>query len=212
MRHEISHILNGHVAYRCDRLGLPFAPELDLTRGTPEPPLTRQTLEMNADMGAAANSAGSVIRAVTDPGRRPPPPFDRFFQDPAWAMFDYAFGICPFFRMFGDDSLPAMGADKITYPPFRVRQMISIATAAYYISQRWGNELAGTCHQAMVEAMIQAEHAYSILTGEPLAVQGLREAWDGTGWRQVQEKLLAHWRDELRNELLPFAHIELPEA
>ena len=49
---------------------------------------------------------------------------------------------------------------------------------------------------------------------KPLAIlkDSLREAWDSTGWRHVQDKLIAHWREELRGELLPFTHIELPDA
>ena len=160
----------------------------------------------------AINGAGNVIGAVKDPSRRPPPPLDRYYQDPTRAMFDYAFGICPFFRLFGDDSLAAVNPDQITYPPFRVRQMIAIAMSAYFISRRWVEELANTCHKAMADSMIQVEHTYSIVTGEPLATKGLREAWDGTGWRHVKDKLIAHWRDDLRAELLPFTHIELPEA
>ena len=212
LSHEITHVIHGHVAYRMDRLGLPCVPEVRWTRGTGEPPLTRQTLEMDADMGAAANEAGNVIGAVMDKARRPGPPLDRYYQDPERAMFDFAFGICPFFRIFGDDFLPPLNADKLLYPPFRVRQMIAIATSAYFISRRWGTELADRCQEAMAEAMLQVEDAWSKMTGEPLRVKGLREAWDGTGWGHVRDKLIAHWRTDLRPELLPFTHIELPEA
>lgn len=64
----------------------------------------------------------------------------------------------------------------------------------------------------MKEAIRQAEYAYCQVTGEAMAIGGLREAWDGTGWRHVQNKLITDWRDELYDELLPFSFIELPEA
>lgn len=90
--------------------------------------------------------------------------------------------------------------------------MIAIASATYFISRRWNHELAVSCQQAMKEGMLQVEHAYCQVTGERIATKGLIEAWNGTGWRHVQNKLIAHWRDELYDELLPFSFIELPEA
>src|SRR5713101_6137811 len=62
------------------------------------------------------------------------------------------------------------------------------------------------------EAMIQVEYAYYHVTAEAMATKGLTEAWNGTGWRHVKNKLIAHWREESYDELLPFSFIELPEA
>lgn len=210
--HEITHLLHGHVAYRQDRLGLAGIAEMGWDKGDPEPALTRQTLEMDADMGAAVAQAGRVMAITMDATLRPSGPLARYFQTPEEAMFHFAFGVCPFFRMFGDDRVPAADANIETYPPWRVRQMIAIATATYHISRRWNHDLAVSCQQSMKDAMIQVEHAYCRVTGEPMATAGLTEAWDGTGWRHVQNKLIAHWRDELYDELLPFSYVELPEA
>ena len=163
-------------------------------------------------MRAAVAQAGMVMSLVMDPALRPSGELGRFYQTPEEAMFHFAFGICPFFRMFGDDSVPAADADIETYPPWRVRQMIAIASATYFISRRWNHELAVSCQQAMKEAMLQVEHAYCLVTGEAMATQGLIEAWNGTGWRHVQNKLIKHWRDELYDELLSFSFTELPEA
>jgi hypothetical protein len=136
----------------------------------------------------------------------------RFYRTPEEAMFYFAFGICPFFRMFGDDPVPAADADIETYPPWRVRELIAIATAAYFISRRWNHQLAVKCQQSMREAIIQSEKAYCLATGEKMATNGLKEAFEGAGWEHVQDKLIAHWRDELYTELLPFSFLELPEA
>jgi hypothetical protein len=210
--HEITHLIHGHIAYGEDRIGCRGISERGWKKGEPEPALTSQTLEMDADMGAAVAQAGMVMSLVMDPALRPSGELGRFYQTPEEAMFHFAFGICPFFRMFGDDSVPAADADIETYPPWRVRQMIAIASATYFISRRWNHNLAVSCQQAMKEAMLQVEHAYCLVTGEAMATKGLIEAWNGTGWRHVQNKLIAHWRDELYDELLPFSFIELPEA
>ncbi len=210
--HEITHLLHGHVGYREDRLGHSGISEISWKKGESEPALTRQTLEMDADIGAAVAQAGTVIWRVMVPTQRPTGALSRFYQTPEDAMFHFAFGICPFFLMFGDDLVPAADADIEMYPPWRVRQMVAIASATYYISQHWNHELAISCQNSMKEAMLQVEHVYSLVTGEAMATEGLREAWDGTGWRHVQNKLIAHWREELYDELLPFSYIELPEA
>lgn len=101
--HEITHLIHGHVAYREDRLGHRGISEKGWKKGEPEPALTRQTLEMDADMGAAVAQVGTVMWRVMDPAQRPSGELGRFYQTPEEAMFHFAFGICPFFRMFGDD-------------------------------------------------------------------------------------------------------------
>lgn len=210
--HEITHLIHGHIAYGDDRRNQPGISERRWKKGDPEPAITSQTLEMDADMGAAVAQAGFVMRLTMDPALRPTNELARVFQTPEAAMYHFAFGICPFFRMFGDDPVPAADADVETYPPWRVRELIAIASATYYISRRWNEALALKCQQAMKEALIQSETAYCLVTGEPMSTQGLKAAFEGDGWRHVQDKLIAHWRDELYAELLPFSFIELPEA
>ena len=103
--HEITHLIHGHIAYmevRCGHCGIS---ERGWKKGEPEPALTSQTLEMDADMGAAVAQAGTVMRPVMDPAQRPSGELGRFYQTPAEAMFHFAFGICPFFRMFGDSRI-----------------------------------------------------------------------------------------------------------
>jgi hypothetical protein len=163
-------------------------------------------------MGAAVAQAGIVMRLATNPTLRPTNKLARLYRTPNEAMFDFAFGICPFFRMFGDDPVPAADADIETYPPCRVRQMIAIATTTYFISRRWNHNLAVSCQQKMKDAMIQVEYVHCRVTGEKMATKGLTKAWDGTGWRHVQDKLIAHWRGKLYDELLPFSFAELQEA
>ncbi|HUE13800.1 MAG TPA: hypothetical protein VMR25_06530 [Planctomycetaceae bacterium] len=210
--HEITHLIHGHIAYGDDRRGQRSITERRWKKGEREPAITSQTLEMDADMGAAVAQSGFVMRLSTDPALRPIGKLARLFQTPEEAMYHLAFGICPFFRMFGDDSVPAADDDIETYPPWRVRELIAIASATYYISRRWNDEIALKCQQAMKEAIIQSETAYSLVTGEPMSTKGLKAAFGGDGWRHIQDKLIAHWRDELYAELLPFSFIELPEA
>lgn len=143
--HEITHLIHGHIAYSEERLGHRHITERGWKKGEPEPALTSQTLEMDADMGAAVAQVGTVMSRVMDPAQRPTGELTRFYQTPQEAMFHFAFGICPFFRMFGDDSVPAADADIEAYPPWRVRQMIVIASATYFIARQWSHELAVSC-------------------------------------------------------------------
>ena len=58
--HEITHLIHGHIAYGEDRLGHRGISERGWKKGEPEPALTSQTLEMDADIGAAVAQAGTA--------------------------------------------------------------------------------------------------------------------------------------------------------
>ena len=159
---------------------------------------------MDADIGAAVAQAGAVMWRVMDPAQRPSGELGRFYQTPKRPCSILPSESVRSFACSGTISVPTADADIETYPPWRVRQMIAIASATYFISRRWNHVLAVSCQQAMKEAMLHVEHAYCQVTGKPMATKGLTEAWDGTGWRHVQNKLIAHWRDELYDRVASF--------
>jgi hypothetical protein len=210
--HEITHLIHGHIAYKEDRFGQRGIRELGWKKRDPEPPLTRQTLEMDADMGATALQVAFVMLAVENVAKIKDDLMARFFKSPEQAMYYLALGISPFFRMFGDEPVPAADADVEMYPPWRVRLLIATATACNLVSQLRNHELAVACQNKMRDAIVLMERAYCDITGEPMATRGLTQAFEGSGWQHVQDKLLTHWRDELRAELLPFSFVPLSKG
>lgn len=209
--HELTHIVNGHVDLVRDRLGLPFVAELGWAKSTAMPAVTRQTLEMDADCGAVCHQIGTIRIKLTDPERKPPPPWDSLYQSPAESLFDWAIAAWSFFRLFGDDMYPGMDLAAGHYPPFRVRQLIAIATAVSFILEKWDHTLAKPCSQRMADASVEVERAFSTVTGEPVSIAGVKQAWGGSGWKHIEGNLLSHWKTQLRGELQPFAYTSLPE-
>jgi hypothetical protein len=204
--HELPHILHGHIDYMADRLGIPFVSEFAWQRGTPEPPLTRQTMEMDADSGAVAIAGDNIHRKVTDPSRKPDPPWDRYYADAPGAFSHWSFAIWAFLRVFGDDSLAGVAdATQLTYPPWRLRQQIALNTQVAFVRQHWDANLIPTCSGVMTTAAVQAELAFERVTGSPREVSGLQHTWSGEGWKHFKDVLRAHWQNELRSELVPFA-------
>jgi hypothetical protein len=208
--HELTHIRNGHIDYRNDRLKLDLLPELGWVAGTAEPTLTRQTLEMDADCGATVYQIGQLHALEKNPSSRPPAPWGQFYAGPKQTLFNWAFAVSIFFRVFGDESFAGVKLAEIPYPPIRVRQMVALSTAMTYVQERWDRGLEDTCGESLSDAVAQAEEAFSVITGKPRETDGLREAM-GPGMRHVMDTLVAHWKTSLRKEVEPFAHAKLPD-
>jgi hypothetical protein len=140
--HELTHIANGHIDYCNAKLGYAVLPEVVWVDGEDEPPITRQTLEMDADSGAVSAGIGTIRIKTSDPAMRPPAPWNQYYKDPESSLFDWSIAVSMFFRLFGDESFEQESVLTEGYPPFRVRQMMAISTATTYILEKWDKGMA----------------------------------------------------------------------
>jgi hypothetical protein len=205
--HEMHHITNGHVDYDNAQRGLPFLAELQWHPVDVEVSLDDLTMEMNADWSAVCDGIGSIRMKIEDPSKTAAP-YRSYYRDAVQALFDWSFAICTLKRLFG--AKPFAGGDqtKEDHPPFRVRQMMALTTAASFIIEKWDASLDESAAVRMLQAMTDVEQAFSIVTGEPCAVQGLTDAWGNLG-KDYANRLIEHWKTKLRSKLVPFAYLQL---
>ena len=75
---------------------------------------------------------------------------------------------------------------------------------------KWDANLLNSLMPTIGQAEFDVEQAFQVLTGEALAIDGLKDAIGSPGLEHI-DKLLAFWKTKLRGELLPFAYGSLPD-
>ncbi|MEQ1829798.1 MAG: hypothetical protein ABL921_27800 [Pirellula sp.] len=186
--HEIAHIANGHLDF--DRLN----------KSDPSYAIESQTIEMDADSSAVACGVLLIRHRLEN---NPNPPWDKLYASVNQCAFSWAFAISSFFRLDGDLSLSKFDRSASKYSPARVRQANAFGVARTYVNDLWDKSIQDDFLISMSDAMVQVEIAFSIVGGEPLAMNGIQEAHSLDAWK-YNGTLLA-WKNELRDKLLPFA-------
>ena len=133
--HEIAHIARGHVDYWETESGSPFVAELTGGGSAPTLEIERQTIEMDADMRSIFAHAAS-IELTTRNAARFEHPWSSAFPDLETQIWDWAFAMHTFFRLFGDIQFRTSELTTETYPPLPVRRAIARATAYLAFSVR----------------------------------------------------------------------------
>jgi len=210
LAHELTHIVHGHVDYNSQISSSQVYVERASGEDTREAKLTHQTLEMDADSGAASIQIGTIKLKFTEPDTYLNPYWNDFYLEPATTVYNWSFAVSLFFRLFGDQ--PFKGTDLLdfTYPPDRVRQMIVQSVAITYIMDKWDNSLVDSCVKAKVDAATELENIFPLITDTPREIQGYKESWDGSGYAHSMV-LEEHWRNKVRPDLLEYAHGNLPD-
>jgi hypothetical protein len=208
--HEVCHIVNGHVDYLSNVEGVAFLAEFELSGGHSLASITRQAMEMDADAGGACDGMGTILRKTGDINLTQPP-WRQFYVDPAMALCAWCFGVHSLFRLFGDERFLGSDFTKAVYPPVRLRQFLASCTAEEYVTQKSDRpELSGIFRREYAKAVVEAEKAFSLATGQAIAVTGFQEALSSEAAEHLSQ-LLAHWKNVLRPALLPFAYGQLPD-
>ena len=203
--HALAHVSHGHVDRAAAVHGRPVVAERGRAAATPDPPLTCQSLELDADRGAMAAVLGEIRDRRTAPAGEV-----HSDRQPIRAVFDAAFAVYTVFRLFGADA-PGVELAAARSPPFRVRQLNAAGAATAYVLDEWDAAIVHPCAKAGADALDEVERAFARLTGEAPAVAGLQLTRGGAAWAHVGGRLRTHWANEVRPELLPFAHGELPD-
>lgn len=192
--HEIGHIAGGHVDYMDKEYGLPFLAELGWTGQSESETMLRQSLELEAD----AQGAGSL--ATNMPQRATNHAHPLSLED---CVFGSVFAFCSLFRLLGDATFSGREATQ-AYPPVRVRQMLC-AEQGIQMIKKWPADVRETCLDKVVEAVNAAEQILPLLTGEPVSIAGLTEAFGKTG-KDYAEKLRQHHLSVTEPALRPYKY------
>jgi hypothetical protein len=209
--HELMHISHGHVDYLDDKYHQPFIAELGWHSPGPDVLLERQTLEMDADSGAATAVGMATIRLNAANLASPDFRWGPHCRTPGDALFTWTFAVCSLFRLFGDVRIVGRDLLSDAYPPPGIRQGAVLAAAITHIVKRkWDADLINSAGPITRRAVAEVERAFADLTGAPVPDEGLKESLGPLG-RDHAMRLYGNWQTKLRGELLPHAYGYLPD-
>jgi hypothetical protein len=208
--HEVTHIANGHVDLEHEVNNVAALIEFNSTQSvSAERLLARQTLEMDADCGAASDGAGTLLRKVMQPpifGQ----PWSEFYQESERAFFALMFSYHSLFRIFGDAQFTAHELVSSWYPPFRLRQYLVSATVLTYLHNKCATNLLDAWQNSNERNVIaESEKMFAALTGTKASVAGMEDALSPDG-REHLNRLETNWATIIRPKLLPLAYAKLP--
>lgn len=206
--HEVYHVIHGHVALLAD-MGQRQIAEAGWVPAGDEASTFRLTLEWDADASTAYRLLDRMFLDISDPNsqliRQSP-----YLRDHATAMSAYVFATSALFRLFGDGEFRNVKLPAVGQLPARFRQIMALNTA-FNRARRHGNaEQAAFWQEVVLGAARDVEEAFRLLTNESPTTSGLEDALGEPGQR-YHNQLEAYWRGTLRDRLIPYAHIDLPE-
>jgi hypothetical protein len=199
--HELSHILFGHVDYLRHSYGLELTNELFQKKKLDN--IDTQTLEIDADSTALARLVGMLLRALSK---------DDESQDLYSLIFDVNFALCNLFWLFGADLTTPPSVYAGTHPHPFVRQL-GIGALFTTMFDTWKVEHdAGKVGRTVWNGITEAIKAYRSLTGLNGNLEVYREMGRTPNLdKWYTGKLLKHWKDNLREKLVPFTYRPLAD-
>lgn len=207
--HELKHITNGHVDHALATSGSGIMQEFNWSPSSHGAALFRQTLEMDADC-CATSSQFAHLKEILNGHTSDPQPLVRFYSDFSTTSHDWTFAVSSFYRLFGDESIVTADLNR-SHPPFRARQCMSVATANTTLIQQWGDSFSKEFVKVSVAAIKAVEESFSLLSGKTDPNQGLQEFF-GDELRKYFALLATSWREDVRDQLAPYAMVPLAAA
>jgi hypothetical protein len=179
--HEITHISHGHVAYLLDKRSIPYFSESStLQPDDAELRLERQCLEQDADRRSIISRIDS-LRVTMAASQYRGLPWAPATNGAKRMIRDWNTSLSILFRLFGDVRFSRIELIEATYPPLPIRRLYSEAVAHYVIDQQWTDGKMISVRDALNEGRNEAEEAFAIILGEPVATEGLAEAMSRAG-------------------------------
>jgi hypothetical protein len=125
IRHEITHILHGHLAHPIVAATESLLPELGWHPRTVSTSSTRQVFEYDADRYASIGLGKAFMSNASAPQNT-----DR---NQRHNMTEIFVGVGSLFKLFGDGSVVGFDLGTLPYPPVRYRQYISMTGFCDYL-------------------------------------------------------------------------------
>jgi len=208
--HEVAHIVNGHLAWMKSIDESRFLSEFEQRKNGATASIKRQALEMDADSAGACDGMRTILRKTANL-HSVGPPWRQFYASPETAFFAWSFAVHSLFRIFGDEPFLGLDLKNAIYPPIRLRQFLTAVTADEYVTQRSERaDLPEIFRREHIKAVIEAEQAFALVTGEAVAITGYQQALSLEATDHFNQ-LLQCWKNDMRPALLPFAYGRLPD-
>jgi len=199
IRHEITHILHGHLAHPILASTESLLPELGWHPITMSASSTRQVLEYDADRYASIGLGKAFMSNASVPQNT-----DLNQRD---NMTQFFVGVGSMFRLFGDTSVAGLDLGTLPYPPVRFRQYISMTGFCDYLKIAGDMALFDLSQLVFAESFTAIEYAFPNFTKGESPIDGLREVVSAKG-RDYIQRLYNEWQNRVRSELLPYTYAE----
>ena len=141
--HEIAHITLGHVDYRESKAKAAMLAEMEWNAPDSEGMLERQCFEMQANMRSVFSRIESIkltYNAHKSDNLKFPSWLDSNPSE-SHLIFDWAFAMNSFFRLFGDVRFNTSQLTANSYPPLPLRRTMATTTAYAAVMERWNPAL-----------------------------------------------------------------------
>ncbi len=199
IRHEITHILHGHLAHPIVAATESLLPELGWKPRTESAFSTRLVLEYDADRYASIGLGKAFMSNASAP--------QNTGLNQRHNMSEIFVGVGSLFRLFGDRSVVGLDLGTLPYPPVRYRQYISMTGFCDYLKIAGDMALFDLSRQVFAESFTAIEHAFPNFTKGESPIDGLREVVSTKGTDYIQ-RLYEEWQNRVRDELLPYTYAE----
>jgi hypothetical protein len=160
---------------------------------------------MDADMRSIIANAAS-LELTTRNAARFQHPWTSALPDLETLIWDWAFAMHTFFRLFGDIQFRPSELTTETYPPLPVRRAIARATAYLAFAVR---DPTPSCKEMVLRTLTAAaeycEVAFAKILGTKVSTQGYLAAL-GPAAKEHHDRLIACWYGGLRDRVLAFAY------
>lgn len=165
-QHEFGHLFHGHVDWFKKTYGLWALSEVGASKTEKLRHIDLQTLEVDADGFAAIDVFAEILRIYRTPQGALRPATTNLFGKSEDAVFGVLFAIYSVFRLFADnENLDDENILLRDHPPALYRQRFLLAQISEYVLE---HEILSPPDfgRVTVSAMVEAEQAFSILTGK----------------------------------------------
>jgi hypothetical protein len=200
--HELAHITLGHIDYIESKTGFAMLSEIESGAMVPDAFIKRQCLETQADIRSVWSRMDSAKLTHESRGNIAPP-WGKSPLNESQLIFDTAFSMNLFFRLFGDIRFGTTELTLKMYPPLPLRRVMASTVSLGWIAQFWNPSLKDKAHQALRSAMHYTEYAFATILGESATGAGINDA--------IAAESIAHFKhlmfcmNNLQNDLIPFS-------
>jgi hypothetical protein len=203
--HEITHISHGHVDYLLQERRIPYSSESsNLQPDNSELRFERQCLEQDADRRSIISRIDSLRVTMADP-HYPRLPWAPAAKGPKRIIRDWNASLSILFRLFGDVRFTRTELVEANYPPLPIRRLYAEAVAHWEIDHKWTDGKTTPVRDALNEGRNEAEEAFAIILGEPVAMTGLVQAMTEDG-RAHTMRLQDYFNSTLVEKLRPYSY------
>lgn len=174
--HEYAHIALGHLLLGRRLTSFDFISEFGLDEKEGMDDMTFQAMELQADTNAASQGLAKLCRRIDNPeilraGH------SQLYEEPLEALYRWLFATYAFFRFFGTRVIDLDNLNQGIHPHYRIRQRSILAFASEFLEEN-RPELHKHLVSLAARVINEVENAYSLITGTPVDISGVRAVFD----------------------------------